>query len=90
MTQIETQAKKGLPPRGMRKELDCPLCDPGARRWSFRWMVTLILGVMIAAPAHAKPNSASGLPVGAQPADIDRLAARIQRTFDVPGMAWPS
>ena len=50
-------------------------------------MMASILGVMIAAPAYAKPTSASDLPVGARPADIDRLAARIQRTFDVPGMA---
>jgi CubicO group peptidase (beta-lactamase class C family) len=39
----------------------------------------------LAASAQAAP--ASGLPVGARPQDIDRLAARIQQRFAVPGLA---
>ncbi|MEO8112846.1 MAG: serine hydrolase [Phenylobacterium sp.] len=41
----------------------------------------------LAAPSWAAPAAAPGLPVGAQPQDIDRLAARIQERFVVPGMA---
>ncbi len=45
------------------------------------------LGAVFALPARSEPPRTTGLPLGAQPADIDKLAARVQGTFDVPGMA---
>ncbi|THD81683.1 MAG: serine hydrolase [Phenylobacterium sp.] len=45
------------------------------------------LGLALASPSWAASPAAPGLPPGAQPQDIDRLAARIQQTFDVPGMS---
>ena len=46
-----------------------------------------VLGLVVASPSWAATAAASGLPIGAQPQDIDRLAARVQETFAVPGMA---
>jgi CubicO group peptidase (beta-lactamase class C family) len=45
------------------------------------------LGLALASPGWAAPAAAPSLPVGAQPQDIDRLAARILQTFSVPGMS---
>jgi CubicO group peptidase (beta-lactamase class C family) len=46
------------------------------------------LGLAVAAPsAAAPPPPSAALPPGAQPQDIDRLAARIEQTFAVPGMS---
>ena len=61
---------------------------PGRVRSSrLRWVVACSLSLAFAAPTRAEPHAAPGLPVGARPADIDALAAHIQSTFDVPGMA---
>ena len=49
--------------------------------------VACVLGLAVAPTSWAAPPAAAGLPVGAQPQDIDRLAARIQEKFAVPGMA---
>ncbi|WP_372783208.1 serine hydrolase [Phenylobacterium sp.] len=46
-----------------------------------------VLGVALATPALAAKAPATALPPGAQPQDIDRLAARIQQKFAVPGMS---
>jgi CubicO group peptidase (beta-lactamase class C family) len=50
-----------------------------------------VVGLAIAAPGWAKPKAAAPaapvLPAGAQPKDIDQLAARIQQTFQVPGLS---
>ncbi|HEY2751297.1 serine hydrolase [Phenylobacterium sp.] len=46
-----------------------------------------VLGLALASPGWAAPVAAPSLPPGAQPQDIDRLAARIQQTFSVPGMS---
>ncbi len=46
-----------------------------------------VLGVALAAPARAAPAAAPALPAGLKPADIDRLAQRIQQRFAVPGMS---
>ncbi|HEX3889160.1 MAG TPA: serine hydrolase [Phenylobacterium sp.] len=45
------------------------------------------LGLAVAAPVFAAPAATPALPPGAQPQDIDRLAARIEQTFAVPGMS---
>jgi CubicO group peptidase (beta-lactamase class C family) len=46
-----------------------------------------ILGLALASPSWAAPAAAPSLPAGAQAKDIDQLAARIQKTFNVPGMS---
>src|SRR5581483_10923627 len=53
------------------------------------WFAACAIGLAIAAPGWAKPPAAAApaLPAGAQPKDIDQLAARIEQTFAVPGMA---
>ena len=50
-------------------------------------VIACVLGIAFASPAWADRENSSRLPVGARPADIQALAARIQRTFNVPGMA---
>jgi CubicO group peptidase (beta-lactamase class C family) len=49
--------------------------------------IALVIAAALAFPVHAAPKPAAGLPAGARPQDIDRLAVRIQQTFAVPGMA---
>jgi CubicO group peptidase (beta-lactamase class C family) len=46
-----------------------------------------VVGLALASPSWAAKDAAPGLPAGAQAQDIDRLAARIQQTFAVPGMS---
>jgi CubicO group peptidase (beta-lactamase class C family) len=46
-----------------------------------------VVGMAFASHGWAATPAAPVLPVGAQPQDIDRLAARIQQQFAVPGMA---
>jgi CubicO group peptidase (beta-lactamase class C family) len=46
-----------------------------------------VLGLALASPSWAATAAAPGLPAGAQPQDIDRLAARVLEKFAVPGMA---
>jgi CubicO group peptidase (beta-lactamase class C family) len=59
-------------------------------RFTRRWLRPLAFACALAgagaSTALATPAGA-GLPAGAQPADIDALAAKVQRVFDVPGMA---
>src|SRR5579862_5523037 len=50
-------------------------------------VLACLVGVALASPTWAARAAAPILPPGAQPQDIDRLAARIQQTFAVPGMA---
>jgi CubicO group peptidase (beta-lactamase class C family) len=49
--------------------------------------IACALGLAVAAPGRAAPVAAPPLPKGAAPQDIDRLAARIQQTFAVPGIS---
>jgi CubicO group peptidase (beta-lactamase class C family) len=62
-----------------------------ARRWlagvGFGRALVCAVGMAFALPLPAAAADTPALPVGAQPQDIDRLAARIQQTFAVPGMA---
>jgi CubicO group peptidase (beta-lactamase class C family) len=57
------------------------------RRAASTWAAACLLTAAFASPIQAAPATPAGLPPGAQPADIDALAARIQRSFDVPGLA---
>lgn len=59
------------------------LCRRGA---AWAPPLALILS-LLTAPAFAAPPTPAGLPIGARPQDIDRLAVRIQQKFAVPGMA---
>ena len=58
---------------------------PGALRLGVA--LACVLGMAFASHSWAATPAAPVLPVGAQPQDIDRLAARIQQQFAVPGMA---
>lgn len=49
------------------------------------WMLACC--VALASPAWAAPAAAPKLPPGAQPADIDKLVARVQQVFTVPGVS---
>ncbi|HEV2532761.1 serine hydrolase [Phenylobacterium sp.] len=57
------------------------------RQRLFGGALACVLGLALATPGLAATPTSPALPVGAQPQDIDRLAARIQKTFDVPGMS---
>lgn len=68
----------------------------GLRRWSGRPAKRALFGVAIAcaialravqAAAVDAPIPAAEPPAGARPSDIDQLAARVQQTFAVPGLA---
>ncbi len=50
-------------------------------------MAACALAMAVASPGWAAPPAGPTLPPGARPQDIDRLAATIQQTFAVPGMA---
>jgi CubicO group peptidase (beta-lactamase class C family) len=62
------------------------LSPRGLRGLAFACAVVCAFAAAPASSAPGEPDSA-GLPVGARPADIDALAGKIQRVFDVPGMA---
>ena len=50
-------------------------------------LLSCALGATLAMPALGRSPDGPLLPPGARPLDLDRLAARVQQTFDVPGMA---